>query len=113
MARPACAVVRSLQLVSRRETSAPQKNTETDNDEELVMTGRHRAAVETLLERATGSPVEIESLRGLADRWDEIETSGEGGGQIPQLAAVLLSSAGLLNIPEEDALAALEAELMR
>ena len=77
------------------------------------MSGRHRNAVERLLEKAEGNPVEVETLRGLADRWDQIEQSGEGGGQVPQLAAVLLSSAALLSIPEEDALAALERELMR
>ena len=77
------------------------------------MTGRHRTAVETFLERATGTPVEVEALRGLADRWDDIEETGEGAGQIPQIAAVLLQAAEKLAIPEEDALAALEAELAR
>jgi len=77
------------------------------------MAGRHRDAVEALLERASGNAVEVETLRGLADRWDQIEQSGEGGGQIPQLAGVLLNTAGLLSIPEEDVLAALERELMR
>ena len=77
------------------------------------MAGRHRDAVETLLEKASGNAVEVETLRGLADRWDQIEQSGEGGGQIPHLATVLLNTAGLLSIPEEDVLAALERELMR
>ena len=77
------------------------------------MTGRHRNAVETFLERATGTPVEVEALRGLADRWDDVEETGEGAGQIPQIAAVLLQAAEKLAIPEEDALAALEAELAR
>ena len=77
------------------------------------MAGRHRAAVEAFLEKATGTPVEKEALRGLADRWDVIEKSGEGAGQVPQIAAVLLQAAEKLTIPEEDALAALEAELAR
>ena len=77
------------------------------------MTGRHRDAVEEFLEKASGTPIEVESLRGLADRWDEIERSGDGTGQIPQVAAILLQAAQSLTIPEEDALAALEAELMR
>ncbi len=77
------------------------------------MTGRHRNAVETFLERASGSVIEMEALRGLADRWDDIEDTGDGVGQIPQIAAVLLNAAEKLSIPEEDALAALERELMR
>jgi hypothetical protein len=77
------------------------------------MTGRHRNAVEIFLERASGSVIEMEALRGLADRWDDIEDSGDGVGQIPQIAAVLLNAAEKLSIPEEDALAALERELMR
>ena len=77
------------------------------------MAGRHRNAVETFLERASGSVIEMEALRGLADRWDDIEDTGDGVGQIPQIAAVLLNAAEKLSIPEEDALAALERELMR
>ena len=77
------------------------------------MAGRHRNAVETFLERASGSVIEMEALRGLADRWDDIEHTGDGVGQIPQIAAVLLNAAEKLSIPEEDALAALERELMR
>ena len=73
--------------------------------------GRHREAVEARLDRAEGDEVTISTLRGLADRFDEIERSGEGAGQIPQLAAVLLDTAGKLRIPVEDALEALEAEL--
>lgn len=73
--------------------------------------GRHRKAVEAFLDRAEGDEVTISTLRGLADRFDEIERSGEGAGQIPQLAAVLLDTAGKLRIPVEDALEALEAEL--
>ena len=73
--------------------------------------GRHREAVEAFLDRAEGDEVTISTLRGLADRFDEIERSGEGAGQIPQLAAVLLDTAGKLRIPVEDALEALEAEL--
>lgn len=77
------------------------------------MTGRHRKAVEAFLETATGSAVEMESLRGLADRWDVVEQTGEGVGQVPQIAAVLLNAAEKLSIPQEDALAALEADLAR
>lgn len=74
--------------------------------------GRHREAVEAFLERAEGDEVTVSTLRGLADRFDQIEMSGgEGAGQIPQLAAVLLDTAGKLRIPVEDALDALEAEL--
>jgi len=73
--------------------------------------GRHRKAAEAFLERAEGDEVTISALRGLADRFDEIERTGEGGGQIPQLVAVMLDTAGKLRIPVEDALDALEAEL--
>ena len=73
--------------------------------------GRHRQAVENYLERAEGDPITVETVRGLADRWDIIEKTGEGAGQLPQLASVLLQAATHLSIPHEDALAALEAEL--
>lgn len=73
--------------------------------------GRHREAVEAFLERAEGDEVTVSTLRGLADRFDEIERTKEGQGQVPQLAAVLLDTAGKLRIPVEDALDALEAEL--
>lgn len=73
--------------------------------------GRHREAVEAFLERAEGDEVTISALRGLADRFDEIERTKEGQGQVPQLVAVLLDTAGKLRIPVEDALDALEAEL--
>jgi len=72
---------------------------------------RHREAVEAFLERAEGDEVTLSMLRGLADRFDEIERTGDGAGQIPQLAAVLLDTAGKCRIPVEDALEALEAEL--
>ena len=73
--------------------------------------GRHREAVKAFLERAEGDEVTVSTLRGLADRFDEIERTKEGQGQVPQLAAVLLDTAGKLRIPVEDALDALEAEL--
>ena len=75
------------------------------------MMGRHRKAVEQYLERAEGDPVTIETVRGLADRWDEIEAGADGAGQIPQIAAVLLQSAEKLSEPHEDALATLENAL--
>jgi len=73
--------------------------------------GRHRKAVEAFLERAEGDEVTVSALRGLADRFDSIELTGTGEGQIPQLVAVMLDTAGKLRIPVEDALDALEAEL--
>lgn len=73
--------------------------------------GRHRQAVELYLETAEGDPITVETVRGLADRWDLIEKTGEGAGQLPQLASVLMQCAQQLSIPHEDALAALEAEL--
>lgn len=75
------------------------------------MAGRHRKAVELYLKRADGDPIVVETVRGLADRWDLIEKTGDGGGQVPQLASVLLAAAGGLSVPHLDALAALEAEL--
>ncbi len=74
--------------------------------------GRHRKAVEKYLETAEGDPVTVETCRGLADRWDAIEAGdGQGAGQIPQIAAVLLQSCKELSIPHEDALASLENAL--
>jgi hypothetical protein len=73
--------------------------------------GRHRQAVETYLETAESDPVTVETVRGLADRWDDIEAGADGAGQIPQIAAVLLQSCEKLTIPHEDALAALEDAL--
>ncbi len=75
------------------------------------MAGRHMQAVEAFLETAEGDAIAIETVRGLARRWDVIEASGEGGGQIPQIAAVLLQAAEKLSIPAEDALASLENAL--
>ncbi|MGB1917853.1 MAG: hypothetical protein ACPHO0_09270, partial [Luminiphilus sp.] len=75
------------------------------------MAGRHMAAVETFLETAEGDPITVETVRGLARRWDLIEASGEGGGQVPQVASVLLQAAEKLSIPHEDALASLENAL--
>lgn len=75
------------------------------------MTGRHRDAVERYLERAEGDPITVECVRGLADRWDLVEATNDGTGQVPQIASVLLQAAEKLSIPHEDALAALEAEL--
>lgn len=75
------------------------------------MTGRHMQAVETFLETAKGDPITIETVRGLARRWDVIEASGEGAGQVPQVASVLLQAAEKLSIPQEDALASLENAL--
>lgn len=73
--------------------------------------GRHREAIERFLERAEGDEVTESLLRGLADRFDRIEETQEGTGQIPQLAAVLANTAQSCRIPVEDALEALEAEL--
>ncbi|MCP4795125.1 MAG: hypothetical protein GY885_03090 [Phycisphaeraceae bacterium] len=75
------------------------------------MAGRHREAIEKYLEVADGDPVTVETCRGLADRWDQVEQSGEGTGQIPQIAAVLLQSAEKLVTFQEDALASLENAL--
>lgn len=73
--------------------------------------GRHREAIERFLERAEGDEVTVSLLRGLADRFDVIEETQEGTGQIPQLAGVLANTAQMCRIPVEDALEALEAEL--
>ncbi len=74
--------------------------------------GRHRDAVERHLETAVGDPITVETVRGLADRWDAIEQgNGEAAGQIAQLASVLLQSAQNLSIPHEDALESLENAL--
>ena len=74
--------------------------------------GRHRDAVERHLATAVGDPITVETVRGLADRWDAIEQgNGEAAGQIAQLASVLLQSAQNLSIPHEDALESLENAL--
>ena len=47
--------------------------------------GRHRDAVERHLQTAVGDPMTVETVRGLADRWDAIEQgNGEAAGQIAQ-----------------------------
>lgn len=73
--------------------------------------GRHRRAVEQFLEKAETDEVTTAALFGLADRWDVIETTQEGTGQIPQLAAVLLNTAQSCRLPVKDALDALEMQL--
>lgn len=96
--------------------SEPER-TETEKQQAVVTMatrrrGRHRLAVDKFMrEGAEGDPVQVATLRGLADRWDEIERSGEGLGQVPQLAGVLLNAAEKLRIPHVDALAELEREL--
>ena len=45
--------------------------------------GRHRQAVELYLQQAEGDPIVIETVRGLADRWDVIEKTGQGAGTLP------------------------------
>ena len=74
---------------------------------------RHRAAVEAQLERASGSPVVESTLRGLADRWDQIEQSGADGRQVPALARAMLRTVEHLSSHTEDLLSELEAELRR
>ena len=73
--------------------------------------GRHREAVNKFLKTAQCDEVTAATLHGLADRWDIIEATQEGTGQIPQLAAVLLNTAQSCRIPVEDVLQSLELEL--
>ena len=74
---------------------------------------RHRAAVEAQLERASGSPVIESTLRGLADRWDQIEQSGTDVRQVPALARAMLRTVEYLSSQTDDLLSELEAELRR
>ena len=75
------------------------------------MVNRHRQAANELLEQSTADPVTRATLIGLADRWDNIEQSGEGAGQIGQLAPIFLHIAGSLRMKSDDALDQLIAEL--
>jgi hypothetical protein len=72
---------------------------------------RHRAAVEAQLEQASGSPVVESTLRGLADRWDEIEQTGKDERQVPAIARAMLRTADHLTSHTDDILSQLEAEL--
>lgn len=74
---------------------------------------RHRAAVEAQLEKSAGNPVIETTLRGLSDRWDEIEqTSTDADAkQIPAIARALLRTAEQLTNTETDLISQLEAEL--
>jgi len=74
---------------------------------------RHRAAVEAQLERSGGSPVVESVLRGLADRWDQIEQTGLNERQVPALARAILRTVEQLGSHTEDLLADLEAELRK
>jgi hypothetical protein len=73
--------------------------------------GRHRRAVDEFLKTAECDAVQVATLRGLADRWDQIEFTGDGAGQVPQLAAILWQSAANVRTKQVDALAELEREL--
>ena len=75
------------------------------------MVGRHRQAADELLELSPADPVTCAALRGLADRWDEIEATGEGSGQLGQIVPVLLGIARGLAVESDDALDQLIAEL--
>ena len=74
---------------------------------------RHRAAVEAQLERSSGSPVVESVLRGLADRWDQIEQTGTDERQVPALARAMLRTIAQLNSQTEDLLSEIETELRR
>lgn len=76
---------------------------------------RHRTAVEAQLEQSAGNPVIETSLRGLSDRWDEIEQTGTEADakQIPAIARALLRTAEQLTSTETDLLSQLEAELRK
>ena len=52
-------------------------------------------------------------MRGLADRWDQIEQSGTDGRQVPALARAMLRTVEHLSSHTEDLLSELEAELRR
>ncbi len=54
--------------------------------------GRHRLAVDKFLrEGAEGDPVQVATLRGLADRWDGSERTGDSRAQMAVVAGVFLS----------------------
>ena len=74
---------------------------------------RHRAAVEARLETASGNPIVETVLRGLADRWDEIEQTGTDERQVPALARAMLRTSEHLRDDTEDLLSQIEAELRR
>ena len=74
---------------------------------------RHRDAVEAHLEFASGSPIVETVLRGLADRWDEIEHTGTDQRQVPALARAMLRTAEHLRDDTEDLLSQIEAELRK
>ena len=75
------------------------------------MVNRHRAAADELLELVTADPVTRMVLIGLADRWDQIERTGDGIGTVGQIAPVILNLVGSLTIQTDDALDQLIAEL--
>jgi len=72
---------------------------------------RHRQAAEELLAIATTDTVTASALRGLCDRWDDIERTGDGTGQLGQLAPIVVSIAQSLTLADADVLAQLIAEL--
>jgi hypothetical protein len=72
---------------------------------------RHRAAVEAQLEQSAGTPIIETTLRGLSDRWDEIEQTGTDAKQIPAIARVMMRTAEQLTNTETDLISQLEAEL--
>jgi len=53
------------------------------------------------------------TLRGLADRWDEIEQTGTDERQVPAIARAMLRTAEHLRSHTDDVLSQLEAELRR
>lgn len=77
------------------------------------MVNRHREAANELLEQSTADPVTRMVLMGLADRWDDIERSGEGAGQLGQLAPIFLAIAGSVQMKSDDALDRLIADLSK
>jgi hypothetical protein len=101
--------MRAVQREPRRKVQGVETPPQTENESPMV--NRHRKAANELLEQSTADPVTRSTLIGVADRWDEIERTGEGAGQIGQLAPIFLNIAGSIQMKSDDALDRLIAEL--
>ena len=103
--------MRAVQREPRRKVQGNETQAETENEPPVV--SRHRAAADELLELVTADPVTRMVLIGLADRWDDIERTGDGVGTVGQIAPVILNLVASMTIEADDALDQLIAELSK
>jgi len=69
--------------------------------EEVTFVRRHLEAAEVVLAaQPTANASHAETLRGLARAWDRIETTGEGIGNVPAIAAQILRTLEVLAVPD-------------